>query len=726
MLTVRKLAALVCCLCMLLGLAGCNGQTIQVDLFFADEDVNKDAPIFEADELTVVAEKGAYAMEYDPLEERVNFRLKATGELLWSTGVTEEEYGQVIENKMTKRALKQLVNVKYTDFGKRSGAVHNANNACETTLRRIDDGIRFDFAFDDYDLALSLELTLTDKGFSALIPKHSIKEDGKFKITGLDILPMLAATLSSVDGYIFLPDGCGALYRFGKPSTGETVLSMDVYDAMLMDLDQAADNAAAGRCKASMPVFGVKHPQKALFANIVTGEEYCSITLQTDGGVYKVNRAYPAVRMRKQYAMTAANGSEVYAYEKENYTSDIRIEYSFLNGENVGYSEMAAEYRSYLTENNLLQRTVAAGNTYPMAVDFLFGVQKETMLLNETVTTTTFEQVAEMLKELSAGGVTVSKSILYGWQSNGYYAYPSSSDVASSAGGKSKLSELTESVSDTSFYLLQNYVNATTGQKGFSTYTDVVYRIDSIPLTDEEEETYLLNLGTQIGRLEKDILTCGNLSTGLATEGLGSYLYEDYEKTRRVTRYGFKQQAAEMLKKAKDAGVSTATDGFAPYLSAYTDYVFNLTSDSSHYMLLDEDVPFIQMVLHGYVAYSDAMPGNLSEDLQKTKLKWIEYGYMPTFMLTYQNSDRLKDTAFDLLFSSEYDLWKTEIIEMGKEFNERLSAVYASEMVTHGKQDGVARVVYANGVSVIINYNETDVTVGDTVVKAMDYAVITA
>ncbi|MBQ3133744.1 MAG: hypothetical protein IJC17_05685 [Clostridia bacterium] len=726
MLTVRKRAAMLCCLSMLFGLAGCNGQTIQVDLFAAADDVHANAPVFEPDKATVVADNGAYTMEYDPAEDRVNFRLKSTGALLWSTGVTEKEYGQAIENKMTQKALKQYINVKYTDFGKKSGAVHNGFNGCETTLRRLPDGIRFDFDFTDYDISLALELTLTEKGFSAAIPKNSIDESGKYKITGLDVLPMLGATLGTVDGYIFLPDGCGALYRFGKPETGETMLSMDVYDDMLMDLDASADAAAVGQCKVAVPVFGIKHPEKALFANIVSGEESCSIILQTDGGVYKVNRAHPAVRVRKQYAMTAASGSEVYAYEKENYVSDIRIDYTFLNGKNCGYSEMAAEYRSYLVENGMLSRSVEAGDTYPMAVDFLFGVQRETMLYDEMVTTATFEQTAQMLKELTAGGATVAKSILYGWQKNGYYAYPPASSVAGSAGGKSKLSALAASAPDTAFYLLQNYVNATEGQKGFSTYTDVVYQIDSVPLTDEEEEKYLLNLGTQEDRLQKDLATCEKVGAGLATEGLGSLLYEDYEKNRRITRYGFKQQSADLLKTAREAGVSTATDGFAPYLAAQTDYVFNLTSDSSHYMLLDEDVPFVQMVLHGYVAYSDALPGNLSEDLQKTKLEWVEYGYMPTFMLTYQNSDHLKDTDFNLLFSSEYDLWKEEITAMGAEFTERLSTVFDSAMVRHQKADGVARVQYENGTTILINYNETDVTVDGTVVKAMDYAVIAA
>ena len=726
MLTVRKLAALLACLGLLLGLAGCSGQTVRVDLFSAAKDVNADAEIIQPTAVTLLADNGTYTMEYDPTEDRVNFRLAATGELLWTTGVTEEEYGQVVENKMTKKALKQYINVKYTDYGKKTGALHNGHGSCETVLRQIPDGIRFDFTFADYELSLSLELTLTENGFSALVPKNSIDESGKFKISGLDILPMMAATLSSVDGYFFLPDGCGALYHFGKPAGGESNLSLDVYDAMLMDLDQAKENAADGLQKVTAPVFGIKHPTKGLFANIVSGEECCSVTLQTDGGVYKINRVYPAVRVRKQYAMTTASGSEVYAYEKDNNLSDIRIDYTFLNGTDSGYGAMATAYRDYLLKNELLKPAVSASSTYPMAVDFLLGVQRETMLFQEMVTTTTFEQATTMLSELTKGGAAVTQSILYGWQKNGYYAYPSSSKVASTAGGKKGLTALADSAENTAFYLLQNYVNANSGQGGFSTYTDVVYQIDSVPLTDEQEENYLLNLGTQWDRLRADIRTCTDAGVGLAAEGLGSLLYEDYEKTRRVSRYGFKQQATQLLSAVAEQQIATATDGFVPYLLPHTDYVFNLPSGSSHYMLLDEEVPFLQMVLHGYLPYSDALPGNLSNDLTATKLEWVEYGYLPTFMLTYQNSDQLKDTEFNLLFSSEYTLWKDEITAIGREFSDKLSSLTDQVMVSHRKADGVATVKYEDGTTVIVNYNQTDVTVNGTVVKARDYAVIAA
>lgn len=723
-MTLKKLAAFLLGVILVCSCVACSSKTDVAPLVVADEDLNKNAEIVTYTESTAVADNGTEVLEYDAAEVRLNIRDKQTGELLWSTGVTEEEYGLTITNKLTRQALKQFVKLKYTDFEGKSGAVHSAQTECTTTLRKIPNGLRFDFAFDKYDLGVSLDFTLTDTGLSVYMPKQAVKETGKYKITSIDVLPMFGATRSDVDGYFMVPDGCGALYRFGQSDTVENILNMEIYDAMLADLDESKSQTEQGICKVMAPVFGIKHPKKAVFANITDGEENCLLTLQTDGGVYKVNNLYPVVSVRKQFTMKTASGSEVVAYEKAEYISDLRINYTFLGGENPGYSDMAKVYREYLVGKGYLKPAEAKNDKYPVAVDFLVSVTKDTMMYKEPIVTTSFKEAALILDELKDKGVSVEKSILYGWQSTGYYNYPMSDKASKAAGGKKDLADLISKQADTKFYLLQNFMNANKGGKGFSVYSDVVYRIDNIPLTDEDEESYLLNLNTQKKKILSSYRLGSNLGAGIAMEGFGSMLYEDYEESRRVTRTGFKQLGSALFATAKEQSVPLAMDGFAPYLLPNSDYAFNLPMKASNYILLAEEVPFLQMVLHGYCPYSDVVPGNLSNDLIETKLRWIEYGYTPTFLLTYKNGNKLKDSDFNLLFSSEYSIWGEQIVEIGRELSEKLSSVYNSPMVHHETVNGVATVKYENGKTVIINYNETDVTLDGVVVKARDYVII--
>lgn len=128
------------------------------------------------------------------------------------------------------------------------------------------------------------------------------------------------------------------------------------------------------------------------------------------------------------------------------------------------------------------------------------------------------------------------------------------------------------------------------------------------------------------------------------------------------------------------------------------------------------------MVLHGSVNYSASLPGNLSSDFAQTKLRWIEYGYVPTFMLT-GGRESLLGTDYDLLFTSDYEQWKETIHETADEFERELSVVKNEYMVSHTSENQIVTVQYANGVMVVINYNDNPVQVHDTEIPAMDYKV---
>ena len=119
-MTRKKIIVFLLCAVLVCSFAACSSKTDATLLVVADEDTNKNAEIVTFTETTIVADNGTQVLEYDVPETRLNIRDKQTGALLWSTGVTEEEYGLPINNKLTRQALKQLVKVKYTDFDGKS------------------------------------------------------------------------------------------------------------------------------------------------------------------------------------------------------------------------------------------------------------------------------------------------------------------------------------------------------------------------------------------------------------------------------------------------------------------------------------------------------------------------------------------------------------------------------------------------------------------------------
>ena len=150
--------------------------------------------------------------------------------------------------------------------------------------------------------------------------------------------------------------------------------------------------------------------------------------------------------------------------------------------------------------------------------------------------------------------------------------------------------------------------------------------------------------------------------------------------------------------------------------------MFNLSDDTSNLFVWAKEVPFLQMVLHGSVPYSSPLPGNLASDLTLTKLKWMEYGYIPTFMLT-GNDESLIGTNYDKLFTSGYDHWKQTIIDTVNEIDSVYSDLYTKYIVNHTNENGVAVVEWCDGTKIVINYNEAPVNYNGEEISSRNYAV---
>lgn len=92
--------------------------------------------------------------------------------------------------------------------------------------------------------------------------------------------------------------------------------------------------------------------------------------------------------------------------------------------------------------------------------------------------------------------------------------------------------------------------------------------------------------------------------------------------------------------------------------------------------------PFVQMVLHGSVAYTNDA-GNLSSDFDRQLLRWLELGYTPHFVLTYNNAEKLKYTGYNHLFTSRYDRHADKLDKAYALYTDALSKVTGAYMVSH-------------------------------------------
>lgn len=130
------------------------------------------------------------------------------------------------------------------------------------------------------------------------------------------------------------------------------------------------------------------------------------------------------------------------------------------------------------------------------------------------------------------------------------------------------------------------------------------------------------------------------------------------------------------------------------------------------------------MVIHGCIDYT-SRPINLSGiyDKQDILLKILEYGVAPRFTLSYRDSSEIKYTGLNILYSTHYETWLQDAVEIYHKANEVLKHVAGSTITRHFILDsGVRKIVYDNGCVIYINRNSIPKNIGNITIPANGYA----
>ena len=132
-----------------------------------------------------------------------------------------------------------------------------------------------------------------------------------------------------------------------------------------------------------------------------------------------------------------------------------------------------------------------------------------------------------------------------------------------------------------------------------------------------------------------------------------------------------------------------------------------MEQDSNNFQILDESIPFYEMVVRGYIEYT-GNPINLSDDAEWTILKDIETGAGLYYQWCYEDNSLVKETDYSYLYSIHYSYWMNEAIEQYQKINEVFKKLQGQSIVGHEKlADGVYLVTYEKGTQIGVNYNET-------------------
>lgn len=291
----------------------------------------------------------------------------------------------------------------------------------------------------------ALEYTFNEDGsLSARLPASSITfDESVYTLESITPLKYFGCGNMTNDGYIFYPDGSGAVIKFedfyNEPADKKINLSLS---SQIYGYDYCYSKiTGAHREQITMPVYGLVSETLAnsttknlfltedkvtngFFAIIEEGSSLANLEFKS-GGVshrfataYALYKPYPSDEYDLSDTISVGSLGTYTIVSDSKYTGSYVTRYVMLTDEEVGkevygenafyksgYVGMAAYYRDYLKKNGVLSALEVASTDLPLYIEVLGAMdiidRFLTFPVTKSIPLTTFDDVAKMYEELS-------------------------------------------------------------------------------------------------------------------------------------------------------------------------------------------------------------------------------------------------------------------------------------------------------------------------------------
>ncbi|ADQ08140.1 conserved hypothetical protein [Caldicellulosiruptor hydrothermalis 108] len=648
----------------------------------------------------------------------------------------------------TRMQMASQLSIRFTDV---TSTIQIANAYVNSVLKkglkikRIKDGFVAMYTFKKEGFVIPVAYTIKDDYLNVDILVNQIKETkkDKYKLVSIMLLPFFGAAAIGENGYMVVPDGCGALINFNN-NKGQETYTQRIYGA---DFGIVPDFQGYVTQAARLPVFGMKKENSGFLAVITKGDGKAILNANTSGSKSSYNNIFAEFVMReydmvtlkeKQWDERSFNIFE----EKLPNVDKFSIRYYFLDSKNADYVAMAKKYREYLIKERGFKKE-ADEKSVPVYIEFYGSMKKPKYILgipvNATIPLTTFEDAQKIVKQVKSMGVSNVVVKFVGWMKNGvYYNLPLLTTPEGVLGGKKQLENVLEyfqkanvkTYLDVDFVLFRTgtlmYLRNKVATKSMKKVPAQLWRY-SPPIFYKDDSYPVLYLISPryTNEIVQRFLANSNINyfNNISLSSMSTMLYSDFG-TRPVNRYQTEDvflQAIDSLSKRFRNILLTNPNG---YLLQKASEIVDVPIYSSKFLIEDAEIPFYQMVIRGYVPYS--MPSvNFYTNEWMWKLKALETGSAIKFTWTARNEDELKETLLESLYSSNYRMWLGDLKEYYKELYPTLRLIKGKEIVEHKIiKKGVVKVVYDGGVEILLNYTSSPQKIENLEVAAQSYKVV--
>lgn len=691
-----------------------------------------------ASQTATAGNKAALSLKNDSLELHLtpdgkNFYLRdfANGSEYFSS-ITDENMAGL--KGVMKLKLKSIISGSYYDrkMNKETefySAAENVQIKTELTKKDGRDLLRLRSSLP-VGLSFAMDIELVRDRLLVRIDRTSINENDRFVFKKFTLMPNLFVADSRDNGYFLLPDGCGGLLRFNNGRKG-------IYNEPVYGINRAfVYPAYAGRReKIYLPVYGMERNGDTALAVISQGAGCAEIFASTAGNRSKFNQAYADFVVRasdKQYI--TPDSFQTILERSLNLSSDLEITVLFCPRKG-GYPAMAKRLKNEIDPSS---RKTAITN--PILISIYGGVAtKGTVLgvpLYEKIEKISLPNaVNEIVDNFTDWSGCRPQLRLAAWDKNTILGY--------SAGEFCPIQpqrEMKKFLADLKLKQINTYMSLpllyfSRSGRGIRIKGDAIrnlanepskqyeyYRASSVARQDKSEK-YLLNaakLEARMAILQKSLDKWK--VDGIASEDLGGMAYSDYRKDYTIDRdRGIPYFQNELTKLSEKQKLAVA--GGCYYSIAAADLIYDVPISGSHYEIMDDEVPFYQMVLSGIRAYCGPSINQVG-NRKKVILQALETGSCLQYSLAGEISRPDDVTVKELLYGGNWLTCRKQIKDELSRYGRDLQRVAGVQIDNHEiLPSGLHRTTFAGGVVVLVNYTDKIINWGTREFAPLSYVI---
>ncbi len=650
-------------------------------------------------DMSVIAENDSYKLYFDETTTNFAVQSKSDDYVWWATPLNADKDANA--KTAQKKNMQSPLYIVYGDVSSHTSQRMNIYDGSiksdDFDVEPIENGVKVTYRISKIEAEIPMTITLEKDNVSVSVITSEIKEQEATDTKGLvlldvGILQFFNAAGMEDEGYMVVPDGSGAVINYNNQRINAQAYNNDVYGR---DTSVGVLTRPSKTEQVYLPVIGAvtngEKTKHGFMAIAESGDTCASVNATVSGqNSTSYNNVWFEFKVRAEdtYYM-GTRKLTVYEQGKIN-QPNLTVGFYPLTGENLSYVDIAEAYRSYIIdEKGFTDKTDSITNSYYL--DLYGGTVKAQSIagfpVNLETAATTYEQAQEIIKQLNEFGVDdiianyndfngagikglITADVNYAGTLGGKNAYKTLSDYVNGMNAKlfasAGITNMKDSGNGYSYTL--NACKAVTKAYATTNNWDIAFGIPN--------QVRLVTKTTLSPYYWPDLykkLISSFSNEGIKTISLGNattLLYSDFSR-ENYSRTDTMNILVDGYKQFKDAGFTLLASGANAYALPYVDYLTDVPVTSSNFDLFDYDIPFYEIVIHGYLPYTTKAV-NASANANDTIMLALLTATPIHYDMMYADPNDFTDSDYETLFYSNYKGWLEPSAKVYKLYQDEL------------------------------------------------------